>query len=78
LGLSYARLGRSIDAIQQFEKILETNSDNQEVQFILDNLRAGKSPFADVKPPVDNKPEQRKNLPVKEKTTDVMKTKITK
>ncbi len=78
LGLSYARLGKNIDAVQQFEKILETNSDNQEVQFILNNLRTGKSPFADVKPPVDNKPEQRKTLPVKEKTVDTTKTKIQK
>ncbi len=78
LGLSYARLGRNVDAIPQFEKILETNSDNSEVQFILSNLRSGKSPFADVKPPVDNKPEQRKTLPVKEKTAETSRNKITK
>ncbi len=78
LGLSYARLGRNIDAIPQFDKLLEANPDNQEVQFILSNLQAGKSPFADVKPPVDNKPEQRKTLPVKEKTAETSRNKITK
>lgn len=78
LGLSYARLGKNIDAIQQFEKIAETNPDNQEVQFILTNLKSGKSPFADVKPPVDSKPEQRKTLPVKEKAVEASKTKIKK
>lgn len=78
LGLSYARLGKNIEAIQQFEKLLETNSDNQEVQFILTNLKSGKSPFADVKPPVDNKPETRKTLPVKEKAVDSTKTKVKK
>ncbi len=78
LGLSYVRLGKNVEAIQQFEKILETNSDNQEVQFILTNLKSGKSPFADVKPPVDSKPEQRKTLPVKEKAVETSKTKVQK
>jgi tetratricopeptide (TPR) repeat protein len=68
LGLSYARMGRNEDAIKQFEALAITNPDNQEVAFILSNLKEGKSPFADAKPPIDSKPEQRKTLPVTEKT----------
>ncbi len=67
LGLSYARLGQNADAIAQFEEIAKTNADNQEVKFILENLKEGKSPFTDAKPPIDAKPEQRKTLPVTEK-----------
>ncbi|MDO8430473.1 MAG: tetratricopeptide repeat protein, partial [Candidatus Taylorbacteria bacterium] len=67
LGLSYARVGKVADAIIQFEALSITNPDNQEVALILSNLRAGKSPFTDAKPPVDSKPEQRKNLPVNER-----------
>ncbi len=67
LGLSYARLGRNADAITQFEQLAVTNPENQEVAFILSNLKEGKSPFADAKPPIDSKPEKRKDLPVTEK-----------
>lgn len=66
LGLSYELLGKRDKAIAQFEDIAKTNSDNQEVQFILSNLKAGKSPFKDAKPPINNKPESRTELPVKE------------
>jgi tetratricopeptide (TPR) repeat protein len=68
LGLSYARVGRNADAIAQFEALAKTNPDNQEVAFILTNLKEGKSPFTDAKPPIDSKPEKRKTLPVTEKT----------
>ncbi len=67
LGLSYARMGRNADAIAQFEELAKTNVDNQEIIFILTNLKEGKSPFADAKPPIDNQPEKRKTLPVTEK-----------
>lgn len=66
LGLSYARLGRTSDAVAQFEILARTNPENQEVALILSNLRSGKSPFTDAEPPVDSKPEKRKSLPVKE------------
>lgn len=68
LGLSYARVGRNAEAITQFEDLVKSNPDNVEVSFILNNLKEGKSPFSDVKPPIDNKPEKRKVLPVIEKT----------
>lgn len=67
LGLSYYNIGRAKDAIVQFEDLAKTNPDNAEVKFIVDNLKAGRAPFASVKPPLDNKPEKRSKLPVKEK-----------
>lgn len=68
LGLSYARIGDSENAIAQFESLVKTNPDNQEVNLILTNLLAGKSPFADAKPPVTPTPEKRSTLPIKEST----------
>ena len=66
LGLSYYNLGKTIDAIRQFESVQSLNPDNKEVEFILKNLRDGRAPFANAAPPIDDKPEKRKNLPVKE------------
>ncbi len=67
LGLSYVRINRIPDAIAMFTDLAETNPDNKEISFILTNLEAGKSPFADAKPPVTSTPEKRVALPVKEK-----------
>ena len=78
LGLSYVRVGRNSDAILQFEELAKTNPDNKEVAFILSNLKAGKSPFSDAKPPIDSKPEKRKTLPVSEKTEPAPKAKTAK
>ncbi len=64
LGLSEAELGNYPDAIVQFTEIQKLNPDNAEVAFILQNLKAGRPPFTNAKPPVDNKPEKRKKLPV--------------
>jgi Flp pilus assembly protein TadD len=64
LGLSYERLSRRADAITQFESIQKTNPDNSEISLILTNLKAGKSPFSDAKPPVSSTPEKRSILPV--------------
>ena len=78
LGLSLVRLNKNTEAVAQFEEIAKSNPDNKEVEGILANLKAGKSPFTDVKPPVDSKPEKRAALPIKEKTTTTTsKTKIT-
>lgn len=68
LGLSYARLNKNVEAVQQFEELAKTNPENKEIFVILSNLKAGKSPFAEAKAPIDSKPEKRKTLPVKEKT----------
>jgi len=66
LGLSLERLGRRAEAIVQFEEIVKTNPDNAEINFILSNLKAGKSPFKDAVPPVDDKPEKRSEPPIDE------------
>ena len=67
LGLAYVRLNDIQSAITQFTNLAKSNPDNQEVSFILTNLQAGKSPFADAKPPVTPSPEKRSTLPIKEK-----------
>lgn len=72
LGLSYDKVGRSADALRQFSDLALTNPDNNEVKFILNNLKAGKSAFSQVTPPLDNKPEKRKNPPVSEKSSKVV------
>ena len=66
LGLSYERLNRDSEAVAQFEWLAKTNPSNKEVALILGNLKAGRAPFADALPPVDEKPEQRPSLPVQE------------
>ncbi len=79
LGLSYARLSKNTEAIEQFTKIQETNPENQEVVSIIATLKAGKSPFTEVKNTVETKPaEKRGTLPVKEKaaTTPASKSKV--
>src|SRR3989344_3871640 len=66
LGLSYERLNRDSEAVAQFEWLAKTNPDNKEIALILGNLKAGRAPFADALPPVDEKPEKRTTLPIKE------------
>lgn len=67
MGLSLARIGKSTEAIEQFDAIQKLNPENQEVALILKNLRAGRQPFTDATPPVDNKPEARTQLPVQDR-----------
>ncbi|MDO8492590.1 MAG: tetratricopeptide repeat protein [bacterium] len=67
LGISYDKLGRDNEAVKQFEELLVTNPDSAEVKFILGNLKAGRPAFAEVAPPLDNKPEKRKTPPIPEK-----------
>lgn len=47
LGLAYFKENRPQEAIAQFVRIAELNPDNAEVKLILENLRAGREPFAD-------------------------------
>lgn len=65
LGLTYGRRGEFPPAIEQFEKILELNPGNKEVEKILSNLRAGKAPLDGISPP-GPAPEQRGTPPVKQ------------
>jgi Flp pilus assembly protein TadD len=64
LGLSYYYSGDKESAIKKFEEVQKTNPDNAEVKLILSNLEAGRDPFASAKPPIDNKPGQRKTPPI--------------
>lgn len=63
LGLAYAQEGRTAEALTQFREIQETNPNNQEVQRIIENLQAGRAPFAnaDVTPP-----DEREEPPIEE------------
>jgi len=67
LGLSYYKTGDNEKAIAQFEELAKTNPDNAEISLILKNLKKGDAPFADAKPPVDSKPQNRETLPIEEK-----------
>ena len=66
LGLAYERLNRKDDAVKQFTELQKANPDNQEIDLILKNLRAGRAPFSNAAPPIDPTPEKRSTLPVKE------------
>ena len=66
LGLSYEKEGRTNDAIAQFEDLAILNPVNPEVKLILDNLKAGRDPFSDARPPLDASPESRDELPIEE------------
>lgn len=66
LGLSLVLTGDVPQAIKLFEELKVTNPDSQEVEFILTNLKAGKSPFANAQPPITTQPEKRQTPPVRE------------
>lgn len=70
LGLSYYKNNRTGDAILVFENLATQAPESQEVKLILENLKAGKDPFNGIQPPLDNKPEQREELPLKDKEED--------
>jgi tetratricopeptide (TPR) repeat protein len=71
LGLAQARVGKTAEAISQFEILKTTNPDNEEVAAILANLIAGKGPFVEPAVSKVTAPEKRSTLPVKERTTKV-------
>lgn len=64
LGLSYDELGQKENATKQFEDILKTNPQNQDIINILANLKSGKPALTNSANP---KPEKNKNLPLNEK-----------
>src|SRR5690606_36709482 len=47
LGLSYDELGRSSEALGQFEIIRQYNPNNRQVENIIENLRAGRRAIVD-------------------------------
>lgn len=66
LGLSRVLTGDVPKAIALFEELKVTNPTSKEVEFILTNLKAGKSPFANAQSPITPTPEKRQTPPVKE------------
>ncbi len=71
LGLTYWRLERTNESIAEFEKVLETNPENNEVRAIISNLRAGNAPltvFASSTPAADI--QERDSLPITEVTPE--------
>ena len=73
LGLAQARVGRTAEAINQFDLLRISNPENEEVALILSNLKAGKGPFVDAAASTSPAPEKRTTLPVKEKSSKVKK-----
>jgi tetratricopeptide (TPR) repeat protein len=74
LGLVYDTQGMKSKAIEQFENIVRTNPENQEVQKILSNLRAGRKALEEISPPA-KLPEERETPPIEEKEEKVLKKK---
>lgn len=72
LGLSLARLGKTTEAIAQFEAIKDLNPENAEVETILQNLRAGRQPLANLEPEA-TKPETRTTPPVSDQKAPATK-----
>lgn len=70
LGLSYYKNNRTTDSIKIFEDLNKQIPDNQEVQFILNNLKAGQDPFAGAQPPLTTAPENRQDLPLDDKNVE--------
>lgn len=66
LGLSYYYADRVSNAITVFENLNQEFPENNEVQIILNNLINGNTPFENIQPPLDTRPEQREELPFEE------------
>jgi len=72
LGLVYDKQGNKNKAIEQFENIAKTNPDNQEIQKIISNLKAGKSALEQISPPA-KAPEKREAPPISEEQNQLKK-----
>jgi tetratricopeptide (TPR) repeat protein len=65
-GLTEARLGKTAQAIDVFSKLAQTNPNNNEIQVILQALRAGKPLFASGPQQQAARPEKRTTPPLKQ------------
>ncbi|MAF59338.1 hypothetical protein CL631_00635 [bacterium] len=65
LGLSYDRLGRKSEALEQFKLIEELNPENEEIKAIIKNLEAEEPALFDLVPPLPA-PENRETPPIEE------------
>jgi hypothetical protein len=63
LGLLYDREGSKEDAIDQFDRILQANPGNEQIEQILANLKAGKPALGSEKL---GPPEQPSEIPIEE------------
>lgn len=63
LGLSYAQIGKTVNATIQFEDIVKSNPENADVKKIIANLRSGKAAFSGGEAPT---PDKRKTPPIQE------------
>lgn len=66
LGLTYYYLGKTNEAITQFNDLRISNPNNTEVTKILSNLMSGNSPFAGAAPIENPNEEKIKDLPIEE------------
>jgi len=66
LGLSFYQLGQTDRAIQQFEDLTQLAPDNEQVQSILDNLKAGRAPIEQQQQVLNEQVEEDEELPVEE------------
>jgi tetratricopeptide (TPR) repeat protein len=73
LGLSYYKNSQATNAVAVFENLALQIPNNQEITLILNNLKAGIDPFSGVQPPLDNKPEEREELPLEDKEDSAAK-----
>ncbi len=70
LGLSYYKNNRTSDSIKVFENLSAQVPENPEVRLILSNLKSGNDPFEGIQPPLDNRPEQREELPLEDEEVE--------
>ncbi len=69
LGLVYDKQGEAGKAIEQFEIIKKLNPGNAEIEKILKNLRAGRSPLRGISPPAKS-PDEREQPPISDETEE--------
>ncbi|MCI5108880.1 MAG: tetratricopeptide repeat protein [Candidatus Pacebacteria bacterium] len=66
LGLTYYELNRVSESVDIFTYLKDTDPDNEEITFILDNLKSGLDPFHEATDPIDEELESREDLPLEE------------
>lgn len=66
LGLSDARLGKTAEALAEFERLAASNLDNKEIALIVSTLRSGKSIFASGPQSQAARPESRPTPPIRQ------------
>ncbi len=73
LGLALFQLGRRDEALAQFEQVRTTNPENQDLILMIENLRAGRNPFAATTTP-EQVVAEAETLPVNEQESTASST----